>query len=60
VLWAIAHHLARAAAVLACPFHAKAMTATIRAHLINVPLGWPAARCCLHRSAQNPVRESRR
>ena len=36
-LWAIAHNLSRAAGVLASPFHAKATTATIRAHLINVP-----------------------
>jgi hypothetical protein len=37
VLWAIAHNLTRAAGVLADPFHARATTATIRAHLINVP-----------------------
>ncbi|MGH4027135.1 MAG: IS1380 family transposase [Pseudonocardiaceae bacterium] len=37
VLWAIAHNLTRAAGVLAGAFHARATTATIRAHLINVP-----------------------
>jgi hypothetical protein len=37
VLWAIAHHLTRAAGALAGAFHARATTATIRAHLINVP-----------------------
>ena len=37
VLWAISHNLARAAGALASTFHARATTATIRAHLINVP-----------------------
>jgi Transposase DDE domain group 1 len=37
VLWAIAHNLTRAAGCLAGTFHARATTATIRAHLINVP-----------------------
>jgi hypothetical protein len=37
LLWAIAHNLTRAAGALASPFHAKATTATIRAHLINTP-----------------------
>ena len=37
VLWAIAHNLTRAAGILASTFHARATTATIRAHLINVP-----------------------
>jgi hypothetical protein len=37
VLWAIAHNLTRAAGVLAGAFHARATTATLRAHLINVP-----------------------
>jgi hypothetical protein len=37
VLWAIAHNLTRAAGALAGTFHARATTATIRAHLINVP-----------------------
>jgi Transposase DDE domain group 1 len=37
VLWAIAHNLTRAAGILASMFHARATTATIRAHLINVP-----------------------
>ena len=37
VLWAIAHNLTRAAGALASMFHARARTATIRAHLINVP-----------------------
>jgi hypothetical protein len=36
-LWAIAHNLTRATAALASPFHARATTPTIRAHLINVP-----------------------
>lgn len=37
VLWAIAHNLTRAAGCLAGGFHARATTATIRAHLIGVP-----------------------
>ncbi|PZG72657.1 IS1380 family transposase, partial [Streptomyces sp. NTH33] len=36
-LAALAHNLIRAAGTLAGAFHAKAVTATIRAHLINVP-----------------------
>jgi hypothetical protein len=37
-MWVIAHDLTRAAGVLAGPFHARATTATLRAHLINVPV----------------------
>jgi hypothetical protein len=37
VLWAIAHNLTRAVGALADTFHARAYTATIRTHLINVP-----------------------
>jgi hypothetical protein len=37
VLWAISHNLTRAAGTLASTFHARATTATIRAHLINIP-----------------------
>ena len=37
VLWAIAHDLTRAAGALAGASHARATTATIRAHLVNVP-----------------------
>jgi hypothetical protein len=36
-LAAIAHNLTRAAGCLASLFHAKARTATIRHHLINIP-----------------------
>ncbi|MCX4784997.1 IS1380 family transposase [Streptomyces sp. NBC_01221] len=36
-LAALAHNLTRAAGALACAFHARATTATIRDHLINVP-----------------------
>ncbi len=35
--WAIAHNLTRATGALAGAVHARATTATIRAHLINVP-----------------------
>jgi hypothetical protein len=50
VLWAIAHNLTRAAGVLAGGAHARATTATIRAHLINVParLARSARRVRLH------------
>lgn len=50
VLWAIAHNLTRAAGVLAGAFHARATTATIRAHLITVParLARSARRITLH------------
>lgn len=50
VLWAIAHNLTRAAGTLASAFHARATTATIRAHLINIParLARSARRLTLH------------
>jgi Transposase DDE domain group 1 len=50
VLWAISHNLTRAAGTLASTFHARATTATIRAHLINVParLARSARRLTLH------------
>src|SRR4051812_5089751 len=50
VLWAISHNLTRAAGALASTFHARATTATIRAHLINVParLARSARRLTLH------------
>jgi hypothetical protein len=50
VLWAIAHNLTRAVGVLAGAFHARATTATIRAHLITVParLARSARRVTLH------------
>jgi hypothetical protein len=50
VLWAISHNLTRAAGVLASVFHARATTATIRAHLINIParIARSARRVTLH------------
>jgi hypothetical protein len=56
VLWAIAHNLTRAAGVLASAFHARATTATIRAHLINVParIARSARRIRLHLPARWP------
>jgi Transposase DDE domain group 1 len=50
VLWAIAHNLTRATGALAGTFHARAHTATIRTHLINVParLARSARRLTLH------------
>jgi hypothetical protein len=56
VLWAIAHNLTRAAGTLASAFHARATTATIRAHLINIParLARSARRLTLHMPQQWP------
>jgi hypothetical protein len=50
VLWGIAHNLTRATGALASTFHARATTATIRAHLINVParIARSARRLTLH------------
>jgi hypothetical protein len=50
VLWAITHNLTRAAGTLSSMFHARAMTATIRSHLINVParIARGARRLTLH------------
>jgi hypothetical protein len=50
VLWAISHNLTRAAGVMAGEFHARATTATIRAHLINIParIARSARRITLH------------
>ena len=36
-LWAMSHNLLRAAGSLASVFHARATTATLRAHLVHVP-----------------------
>ncbi|MEU4290833.1 IS1380 family transposase [Kribbella sp. NPDC026596] len=49
-LWAIAHNLTRATGALASPFHTRATTTTIRAHLINIParLARTARRLKLH------------
>jgi hypothetical protein len=50
VLWSIAHNLTRAAGGLAGTYHARATTATIQAHLINVParVAHSARRLTLH------------
>jgi Transposase DDE domain group 1 len=50
VLWAIAHNPRPRRRVLAGAFHARATTATIRAHLINVParIARSARRLTLH------------
>ncbi|MEU9547195.1 transposase [Streptomyces mirabilis] len=49
-LAALAHNLTRAAGTLASAFHARATTATLRDHLIDVParLGRSARRLVLH------------
>lgn len=46
----MAYNLLRAAGALASAFHAKATTATIRAHLVNVParIARSARRLTLH------------
>jgi hypothetical protein len=50
LLWVIAHNLTRAVGVLAGGAHARATTATLRAHLINVPgrLARSARRLTVH------------
>jgi hypothetical protein len=60
VLWALAHNLLRAAGALASAFHAKATTATIRAHLIGVParLARSARRLVLHLPRQWPWQDA--
>ncbi|MGI5513815.1 IS1380 family transposase [Streptomyces sp. CA-106131] len=49
-LWAMAYNLLRATGALTSAFHAKATTATLRAHLIHVParLARSARRITLH------------
>jgi len=49
-LWAMAYNLLRAAGALASAFHTRATTATIRAHLVNVParIARSARRLTLH------------
>jgi hypothetical protein len=50
ILWAMSFNLLRAAGALTSAFHARATTATIRAHLVNVParLARSARRLILH------------
>jgi hypothetical protein len=59
-LWAIAHNLTRTTGVLADRFPAKATTATIRAHLINIParLARSARRLTLHLPQNWPWQDS--
>ncbi|WP_327311799.1 IS1380 family transposase [Streptomyces sp. NBC_01243] len=49
-LWAMAYNLLRAAGALTSAFHAKATTATLRAHLVHVParIARSARRLTLH------------
>jgi Transposase DDE domain group 1 len=49
-LWAMAYNLLRATGTLASTFHAKATTATLRAHLVQVParIARSARRLTLH------------
>ncbi|MEU1268411.1 IS1380 family transposase [Streptomyces sp. NPDC005799] len=50
VLWAMAYNLLRATGALTSAFHAKATTATLRAHLVRVParIARSARRLTLH------------
>jgi hypothetical protein len=50
LLWVIAHNLTRAAGILAGGSHARATTATLRTHLINIPgrLARSARRLTVH------------
>jgi hypothetical protein len=58
-LWAMAYNLLRAAGALASAFHAKATTATLRAHLVRVParIARSARRLTLHLPRQWPWRD---
>jgi hypothetical protein len=58
-LAALAHNLTRAAGALASAFHARATTATIRDHLVNVParLARSARRLTLHLPERRPWSE---
>ncbi|WP_229808837.1 transposase, partial [Actinomadura livida] len=60
VLWAMSFNLLRAAGALASAFHAKATTATLRAHLVNVParLARSARRLLLHLPRNWPWRDA--
>lgn len=55
-MWAIAFNLLRAAGSLAGVFHTRATTATLRAHLVNVParIARSARRLTLHLPARWP------
>jgi hypothetical protein len=59
-LAAMSHNLTRAAGCLTGPSHAKARTATIRRHLINIParIARRARRTILHLSAHWPWQQS--
>ncbi|MEW1914126.1 IS1380 family transposase [Kitasatospora sp. NPDC085895] len=59
-LWAIAFNLLRAAGSLAGAFHARATTATLRAHLVHIParLARSARRLTLHPPANWPWQEA--
>jgi hypothetical protein len=59
-LWAMAYNLLRATGALASAFHAKATTATLRAHLVNVParIARSARRLTLHLPRRWPWRHA--
>ncbi len=59
-LWAMAYNLLRATGTLASAFHAKATTATLRAHLVQVParLARSARRLTLHLPQRWPWRDA--
>ncbi|MFF4795527.1 transposase, partial [Streptomyces sp. NPDC001276] len=59
-LWAMAYNLLRASGTLASAFHAKATTATLRAHLVQVParLARSARRLTLHLPQRWPWRDA--
>ncbi len=58
-LWAMAYNLLRAAGTLASAFHAKATTATLRAHLVRVPgrIARSARRLTVHLPQRWPWQE---
>jgi hypothetical protein len=54
MVWAMAYNLLRAAGALTGTFHAKATTATLRAHLIHIParIARTARRLSMHLPAR--------
>jgi len=60
ILWAISYNLLRSAGVMASVFHAKATTATLRAHLIHVPvrIARSARRLILHLPGRWPWQDA--
>ncbi|MFJ8745316.1 hypothetical protein ACIRL2_38825 [Embleya sp. NPDC127516] len=59
-MWAMTYNLLRAAGALTSVFHARATTATLRAHLVHVParIARSARRITLHLPRDWPWRQA--